>query len=138
THRRASPGLSGRRRVHAILPDFCGFPQHLHALCTKRNAAEKSGQTSCQEEVLPLDRSLLTGVCPIRVLRLRRTEDALDTLMKLALISLCHRSESSVISLLRARLWSKAFTAAISSLSSSKYCVLSTPSNVLLSAFTPM
>ena len=32
THRRASPGSSGRRRVHAILPDFGGFPQHLHAL----------------------------------------------------------------------------------------------------------
>jgi len=32
THRRASPGSSGRRRVHAILPDFCGFPQHLPAL----------------------------------------------------------------------------------------------------------
>jgi hypothetical protein len=58
--------------------------------------------------------------------------------MKLALISLCHRSESSGISLLRARLWSKTFTAAISSWSSSQYCVPSTPSNVLLSAFIPL
>ena len=31
-HRRAAPGSSDRRRVHAILPDFCGSPQHLHAL----------------------------------------------------------------------------------------------------------
>src|SRR6516164_7888427 len=35
THRRASPGSSGRRRVHAILPDFCGFPQHPPALDDK-------------------------------------------------------------------------------------------------------
>ena len=32
TPRRASPGSSGRERVHAMLPDFCGFPQHLPAL----------------------------------------------------------------------------------------------------------
>ena len=32
THTGASQGSSGKRRVHAILPDVGGFPQHLHAL----------------------------------------------------------------------------------------------------------
>lgn len=32
TQRRAAPGSSGRRRVHAMLPDCGGVPQHLHAL----------------------------------------------------------------------------------------------------------
>ena len=36
THSRAAPGSRGRRRGHAILPDFGGFPQHLHALLRQR------------------------------------------------------------------------------------------------------
>jgi hypothetical protein len=39
THSRASPGSSGKRRVHAILPDVGGFPQHLHALVMHRGWA---------------------------------------------------------------------------------------------------
>src|SRR5215471_6655677 len=44
THRRASPGSSGRRRVHAILPDFDGFPQHLHALELIRDLDPEAAQ----------------------------------------------------------------------------------------------
>jgi hypothetical protein len=56
THSRAAPGSSSRRRGHAILPDFGGFPQHLHALlglcgalawgCVWREARRGSGAWS--------------------------------------------------------------------------------------------
>src|SRR5713101_2002358 len=37
--------------------------------CAKRNATEKSCQKLCKGEVLPLDRSLLMGIFPIRLIQ---------------------------------------------------------------------
>ena len=53
THSRASPGVSGRQRVHAILPDFCGFPQHLHALdVICHNPQEEKRQRAHRQQIV--------------------------------------------------------------------------------------